>query len=147
MEYFAGLDVSVKDASVCIVDDTGKIVREVNNYPFKPSRLIYIGFSEFKQNSIGSRLKGHLTGQSGNLGISNYAARHDVQFTYQSLAVLRVLGVDLYEFEYLFLADFQKHYGSFPICNGQAGASVISPSIEPSMMSVDWKSFDVLQES
>jgi len=29
MEYFAGLDVSVKDTSVCIVDDTGKITREV----------------------------------------------------------------------------------------------------------------------
>ena len=29
MEYFAGLDVSVKETSVCIVDDTGKIVREV----------------------------------------------------------------------------------------------------------------------
>ena len=28
-EPFAGLDVSVKDTSVCIVDDTGKIVREV----------------------------------------------------------------------------------------------------------------------
>ena len=27
MDYFAGLDVSVKDTSVCIVDDTGKIVR------------------------------------------------------------------------------------------------------------------------
>ena len=29
MEYFAGLDVSVKETSVCIVDDAGKIVREV----------------------------------------------------------------------------------------------------------------------
>src|SRR5436190_9815346 len=29
MQHFAGLDVSVKDTSVCIVDDTGKIVREV----------------------------------------------------------------------------------------------------------------------
>jgi transposase len=29
MEHFAGLDVSVKETSVCIVDDTGKIVREV----------------------------------------------------------------------------------------------------------------------
>src|ERR1700736_1312518 len=29
MEHFAGLDVSVKDTSVCIVDDTGKIIREV----------------------------------------------------------------------------------------------------------------------
>ncbi len=29
MAYFAGLDVSVKETSVCIVDDAGKIVREV----------------------------------------------------------------------------------------------------------------------
>ena len=29
MDDFAGLDVSVKETSVCIVDDTGKIVREV----------------------------------------------------------------------------------------------------------------------
>jgi hypothetical protein len=28
-DHFAGLDVSVKETSVCIVDDTGKIVREV----------------------------------------------------------------------------------------------------------------------
>src|SRR5436305_7844058 len=28
MEYFAGLDVSVKETSVCVVDDTGRIVRE-----------------------------------------------------------------------------------------------------------------------
>jgi transposase len=28
MEHFAGLDVSVKETSVCIVDDTGRIVRE-----------------------------------------------------------------------------------------------------------------------
>src|SRR5258708_12729868 len=50
MDYFAGLDVSVKETSVCIVDDAGKIVREArvasepeallqvltnNTYPFK----------------------------------------------------------------------------------------------------------------
>src|SRR5262247_1407961 len=29
MEHFAGLDVSVKDTSVCIVDDAGRIIREV----------------------------------------------------------------------------------------------------------------------
>src|SRR5215204_5369683 len=29
MDYLAGLDVSVKETRVCIVDDTGKIVREV----------------------------------------------------------------------------------------------------------------------
>jgi transposase len=29
MDHFAGLDVSVKESSVCIVDDTGRIIREV----------------------------------------------------------------------------------------------------------------------
>ena len=29
MDHFAGLDVSVKETSVCIMDETGKIVREV----------------------------------------------------------------------------------------------------------------------
>ena len=29
MDYFAGLDVSVKETSVCIVDGAGRIVREV----------------------------------------------------------------------------------------------------------------------
>jgi transposase len=29
MDYFAGLDISVKETSVCIVDDTGRLVREV----------------------------------------------------------------------------------------------------------------------
>ena len=29
MDDFAGLDVSVKETSVCIVDDTGRLVREV----------------------------------------------------------------------------------------------------------------------
>ena len=29
MEHFAGLDVSVKETSVCVVDDTGRMVREV----------------------------------------------------------------------------------------------------------------------
>src|SRR5690554_6869365 len=28
MKYYAGLDVSVKESSVCIVDETGKIIRE-----------------------------------------------------------------------------------------------------------------------
>src|SRR6266568_9433356 len=29
MDHFAGLDVSIKETSVCIVDETGRIVREV----------------------------------------------------------------------------------------------------------------------
>src|SRR6478672_3352 len=29
MDHFGGLDVSVKESSICIVDDTGRIVKEV----------------------------------------------------------------------------------------------------------------------
>ena len=29
MDHFAGLDVSVKETSICIVDDTGGMVRKV----------------------------------------------------------------------------------------------------------------------
>src|SRR6185437_771104 len=29
MEHYAGMDVSIKETSICIVDDTGKVVREV----------------------------------------------------------------------------------------------------------------------
>jgi hypothetical protein len=29
MDHFAGLDVSVKETSVCILDDVGKILKEV----------------------------------------------------------------------------------------------------------------------
>ena len=36
MDHFAGLDVSVKETSVCIVDDTGKTIREVKGK--EPSR-------------------------------------------------------------------------------------------------------------
>jgi transposase len=39
MDHFAGLDVSVKETSVCIVDDTGKIVREVK-VASEPSALL-----------------------------------------------------------------------------------------------------------
>src|ERR1700740_2603597 len=34
MDYFAGLDVSVKDTSICIVDDTGRITRETSTAAF-----------------------------------------------------------------------------------------------------------------
>ena len=41
MDYFAGLDVSVKDTSVCIVDDAGKIVREVK-VASEPAALLQV---------------------------------------------------------------------------------------------------------
>jgi transposase len=41
MDHSAGLDVSVKDTSVCIVDDTGRIVREVK-VASEPSDLLQV---------------------------------------------------------------------------------------------------------
>jgi hypothetical protein len=42
MDHFAGLDVSVKETSVSIVDDTGKIVREVKVVS-EPEALLQVG--------------------------------------------------------------------------------------------------------
>ena len=41
MDDFAGLDVSVKETSVCIVDNTGRIVREVK-VPSEPEALFAV---------------------------------------------------------------------------------------------------------
>ena len=41
MDHFAGLDVSVKETIVCIVDDTGRIVREVK-VASEPEALLQI---------------------------------------------------------------------------------------------------------
>src|SRR6186713_3474130 len=41
MDHFAGLDVSVKETSICIVDDTGRIVREVKAAS-KPDALLSV---------------------------------------------------------------------------------------------------------
>jgi len=41
MDHFAGLDVSVKETSVCIVDNTGRIVREVK-VPSEPEALLVV---------------------------------------------------------------------------------------------------------
>jgi hypothetical protein len=111
-------------------------------YPFGRSQLIYIGLSESKQNSIGSRLRGHLSGQSGNLAIRNYAARYKVEFTYHTLDVLSVLGTsDLYELESYFLSNFQESLGAFPICNGQSGMTIKIPALDPKSINILWESF------
>lgn len=110
-------------------------------YPFEASRLIYIGMSESRQNSIAMRLRGHLTGQSGNLGISNYAKTHSVKFTFYSADVLQNYGNDnVFDMESFFLSDFLLRHGSFPICNGQAGHQ-FSDTGKEITAKVDWTFF------
>lgn len=111
------------------------------SYPFKSCGLIYIGMSESRQNSIAMRLRGHLTGQSGNLGISNYAKAHPVKFTFYSADVLRNYGNEnVFDMESFFLSDFLEHHGSFPICNGQAGHQLSDKGMKITA-TVDWNFF------
>jgi transposase len=53
MDHFAGLDVSVKETSVCIVDDTGKIVREVKVAREPEALLAVLGTPAYRFKRIG----------------------------------------------------------------------------------------------
>lgn len=111
------------------------------HYPFNESGLIYIGMSESRHNSIGRRLRGHLTGQSGNSAIRNYAQRYCARFTYHSFELLRKLGAtSLYEIESFFLSDFLRVHGAFPICNNQSGWTIVEPKIA-GQITVAWEQF------
>src|SRR3546814_448798 len=58
-------------------------------YPFDTSRLLYIGMSEKKTNSIGSRLSGHFGGKSKNGGLVNYRKVEPLWFTYINFEMLK----------------------------------------------------------
>jgi len=111
-------------------------------YPFDTSRLIYIGMSESTQNSIGNRLRGHKSGQSGNIGIMNYALRHKANFAYLRTDMLKILGSDnVLELESFFLTNFAASHGTYPICNNQSGISFPYSSIVKTAAIIDWGFF------
>ena len=76
MEYFAGLDVSVNDTSVCIVDETGKIVREVK-VASEPDALLAVLMSPH-----------YITTSSGSAGLSPKPHASGRAFYAAALAVL-----------------------------------------------------------
>jgi hypothetical protein len=41
MEHYAGLDVSIKETSVCVIDGTGRVVREVK-VPTEPEAILAV---------------------------------------------------------------------------------------------------------
>src|SRR5260221_13653160 len=53
MDHFAGLDVSVKETSICIVDDTGRIVREVKVASEPEALLPVLGHPIYRFKRIG----------------------------------------------------------------------------------------------
>src|ERR1700751_344094 len=53
MDHFAGLDVSVKETSVCILDDAGKIVKEVKVASEPQALLKVLGSPSYRFKRIG----------------------------------------------------------------------------------------------
>ena len=53
MDHFAGLDVSVKETSICIVDDTGRIVKEVKVASEPEALLKVLGNPTYRFKRIG----------------------------------------------------------------------------------------------
>lgn len=111
-------------------------------YPFFKSKLIYIGMSEKKTNSIGKRLQGHLEGVSGNEGIVNYKKANTLHFTYINFEMLKnmwPLGIE--SLESYFINDFVKRYGVYPICNNKTGHDINHEELEADLI-IDWEYFE-----
>jgi hypothetical protein len=110
-------------------------------YPFRSSRLIYVGMSESKQNSIGNRIRDHESGKSGNPGLTNYIRTRKAQFSYFTFDFLDVLGIPtIAELEGAFLRAFLKDHGSYPICNNQSGIELKTQIVVPPF-EIDWQYF------
>jgi len=111
-------------------------------YPFGKSRLIYIGMSEKKTNSIGKRLTEHYEGKSGNIGLSNYRKVEKIFFTYINFELLKkIWPYKIEDLESYFILDFVKKYGVYPICNNKSGFEIRSKDLDFQLY-IDWKFFE-----
>jgi len=111
-------------------------------YPFGKSRLIYIGMSEKKTNSIGKRLSDHYDGVSGNEGIVNYRKTEGLYFTYLNFEMLKqIWKYRIEDLESFFILDFLDKYGIYPICNNKSGFEIKKHDI-PLTLEIDWKYFE-----
>ena len=113
------------------------------NYPFKKSKLLYIGMSEKKTNSIGKRLSDHYEGKSGNIGITNYRKAEKLYFTYINYEMLKNLWeYRVEDLESYFILDFVKNYGVYPICNNKTGFEILKSDLDLSI-DIDWTYFEL----
>ena len=111
-------------------------------YPFQKSRLLYIGMSEKKTNSIGSRLTGHFEGKSKNLGLVNYRRIDPLLFTFMNFEMLRKFWDHRIEdLESYFILDFVEKYGVYPICNNKSGFEILEKKVEANFI-INWKNFE-----
>jgi hypothetical protein len=110
-------------------------------YPFDKSRLLYIGMSERKTNSIGSRLGGHFLGKSKNIGLVNYRKREALFFTYINFDVLQnSWDFRIEDLESYFILDFVEKHGVYPICNNKTGFEILN-NILKANFKIDWNYF------
>lgn len=111
-------------------------------YPFHKSKLIYIGMSEKKTNSISKRLQGHLEGKSGNEGLFNYKKANELFFTYINFEMLKNMwNLSIESLESYFILSFVEHYGVYPICNNKAGYDIQDAELVRNLI-IDWKYFE-----
>lgn len=111
-------------------------------YPFGKSRLIYIGMSEKRTNSIGKRLLGHYDGSSGNEGLLNYRKVEGLYFTHLNFEMLKqIWNFKIEDLESYFILSFVDKYGVYPICNNKTGFEVLKKDLNLNF-EIDWKYFE-----
>jgi len=112
------------------------------SYPFGNSRLIYIGMSEKRTNSIGNRLSDHYNGRSGNIGLTNYRTAEGLLFTYINFEMLREIWKStIQNLESYLILDFVSKYGVYPICNNKTGFEVLEHDLKTTL-EIDWHYFE-----
>jgi len=110
-------------------------------YPFDKSKLIYIGMSEKRTNSIGSRLTGHFEGTSKNIGLINYRKIEPLLFTYINIEILRnIWKFRVEDLESYFILNFVEKFGVYPICNNKTGFEILNNTLTTDFK-IDWKYF------
>ena len=110
-------------------------------YPFEKSRLLYIGMSEKKTNSIGNRLSGHFDGKSKNVGLSNYRQIEPLKFTYLNYEMLKpTWQLRIEDLESYFILDFVKKFGVYPICNNKSGFEILKNDLDVEF-NINWNYF------
>lgn len=110
-------------------------------YPFKSSKLIYIGMSEKKTNSIESRLLGHYDGTSNNVGLINYKKTEELLFTHFNFEILKEKWTfRIEDLESYFILDFVKSFGVYPICNNRTGFEILNSTVITNFK-IDWEYF------
>ncbi|MDP3469600.1 MAG: hypothetical protein Q8S11_14770 [Daejeonella sp.] len=110
-------------------------------YPFNKSKLLYIGMSEKRTNSIRSRLGGHFDGKSKNIGLSNYRKIEPLWFTYINIEMLRnIWAFRVEDLESYFILNFVEHFGVYPICNNKTGFEILNNTLTTDFK-IDWDYF------